>query len=1139
MEAILGGLDSALDDLVHIGAGALGELSPLARLKRASERCGREFIIGEDVGKIGMHFKTLPPTALVVQRVTPGSWADQNGLAKGDMFLEVDDIPIHEWTQQDFCDRMGSRPIKLFLAVGKHHDAAIRMQSQFRRLFAKRAVAERRKAKEIKSGTRLRCVPPIDDDEQTAYIYPSLNSETVVGKVKAGEKVFASGPATYVGIPDSQYGIFVVPIKPCFAYAESGAVELSYFVVDKAELQPRPSRSGLVGMGHTTLTCAEDVKLGMTLVAPPRQMEVAKLIPDSWAEKVGILVGDTFSEINHIPVFMLTPAEFNVEVKKRPLTLRLVSEAEWYSCLSIQCIVRMKMARSKKTLKALIRRCFSLFDNDKNNFLDSDEMVKILKMLGVQITADEWAVMFKEMCKDLKFGVDLSRGVSRKAFEQLLIDKDRRKFHVSQDQLRTALGMTKLGKRSSVGYQSTTLSGDRPRFPTLDNDMAMAKVASIRGEAQPRPDWPGPWRNVLHSYEMDMSKDGIQGEGTSSICRRGRHIGSGEIVAIKVYKTAKKGDAAELKTMLKKYRRQIDVLQELQQPFDPSKIPAELWSPALEKTKPSRLFMCLADYSKDRNGEPDVVEEDGLPYVITEIAQYSLKEFLVANQKNPDSCFVSKDNVRNITRATLRVMAGLHAKGLVHLDLKPENMMVFDGRLKLIDVDGCVRVGFKIKITDPSISFSPCYCAPEWATFVLQQDGPTIIADPCLDVWSTGCLVCELVTFVPILKRKYGYFVQKCKSHREAGFHFMEWLSRRELTVMPEDVEEFDEDLADLVGKSLLVTDTTERKTCAQCLTHPYVLEEAGEASGDKQDPHDRNDQRMMAGEALTKQLGVRRADGTNRNREDDTSTEKVHAGNLWKLNTGKDPRQPGEWLERDMWIAENGNLCYFSEKENTRKVIVNFSWLKDSEIEPLEGTAKEHALVIKTDARSEDGGQVFVFAAHSAEDLEEWLLQLRNATLDAMPSMGLGSNFVEDMKVLTVLNRRLSIENDSSNYEPIFKSNLRKVKKGGDRMLEEHWFGREVWLARNGSLVYWSHKDHKELVYFTAEDVTKAKVLFIPNDISFYPWTFQVCLFDGQDFIPAAEFSAETEAMRERWQTEFGKFLKKEEKEFQVIETF
>ncbi len=54
------------------------------------------------------------------------------------------------------------------------------------------------------------------------------------------------------------------------------------------------------------------------------------------------------------------------------------------------------------------------------------------------------------------------------------------------------------------------------------------------------------------------------------------------------------------------------------------------------------------------------------------------------------------------------VVAGLHAKGFIHLDLKPENLMLFDGMLKLIDVDGCVRIGTAISVSDSSLSFSPC-----------------------------------------------------------------------------------------------------------------------------------------------------------------------------------------------------------------------------------------------------------------------------------------------------------------------------------------------------------------------------------------------------------------------------------------------
>ena len=81
-------------------------------------------------------------------------------------------------------------------------------------------------------------------------------------------------------------------------------------------------------------------------------------------------------------------------------------------------------------------------------------------------------------------------------------------------------------------------------------------------------------------------------------------------------------------------------------------------------------------------------------------------------------------------------------------DLKPENLMMFNGRLKLIDVDGCVpidsevlrkpHVGWghvddgirrvsvaagscQVSINDSSISFSPCYCAPEWTRWAMNH----------------------------------------------------------------------------------------------------------------------------------------------------------------------------------------------------------------------------------------------------------------------------------------------------------------------------------------------------------------------------------------------------------------------------------
>merc|ERR1740139_1473973 len=106
---------------------------------------------------------------------------------------------------------------------------------------------------------------------------------------------------------------------------------------------------------------------------------------------------------------------------------------------------------------------------------------------------------------------------------------------------------------------------------------------------------------------------------------------------------------------------------------------------------------------------------------------------------------LSKEAVRDLSKRMVLAMAALHAKGFVHIDMKPENLMVFGGRLKVIDVDGCVRNGTRLSINDGSISFSPCYCSPEWARFMIKESEQTIVATPSLDVWSIGMLLCELI----------------------------------------------------------------------------------------------------------------------------------------------------------------------------------------------------------------------------------------------------------------------------------------------------------------------------------------------------------------------------------------------------------
>merc|ERR1712166_653390 len=183
----------------------------------------------------------------------------------------------------------------------------------------------------------------------------------------------------------------------------------------------------------------------------------------------------------------------------------------------------------------------------------------------------------------------------------------------------------------------------------------------------------------------------------------------------------------------------------------------------------------------------------------------------MGTKRRQDSAPPSKETVRSMASAILLVMAGLHAKGFVHLDVKPENLMV---------VDGCVEIGTQLSLDDPSISFSPVYCAPEWASFVLGDGKGHLQVTPGLDAWSVGCTICELVTLEAIMRDKYCTVARRQRSGTAV---FMEWLQGLEESPLPQKVMQFDTELVKLMTDSLLVCNKSDRSTCAQSLKSPYL----------------------------------------------------------------------------------------------------------------------------------------------------------------------------------------------------------------------------------------------------------------------------------------------------------------------------
>ncbi|CAK9033041.1 unnamed protein product [Durusdinium trenchii] len=483
--------------------------------------------------------------------------------------------------------------------------------------------------------------------------------------------------------------------------------------------------------------------------------------------------------------------------------------------------------------------------------------------------------------------------------------------------------------------------------------------------------------------------------------------------------------------------------------------------------------------------------------------------FALKREKNKP---LSRESIKACARAIILVVAGLHAKGLVHLDLKPENLMMFNGRLKLIDVDGCVPIDSEVSINDSSISFSPCYCAPEWARFLIDEAENKIIARPHLDVWSIGITLCELVTLDAILKPMYGNFLRNGHSHREAGFLFMDWLGHITRAPVPKSIERFDKDFHKLIVEGLLVCDHLKRKSLAQCLSDPYIYESSASATH----------QELHEGEKVQRQ---------HRHRFEDTSSKApLYKGTLFKLNTDGNADEPAHWLKRDMWVACDGSLCYFSIKENKRLVLldgVKLAGAKDDH---------EQDICMCFSAESEAEYQLLDpegLTKRCGCDTRKWRSLLSQATnLDgAMQTIRLGGVVADELKQfrLAVKNRRMKVGEDTKDgrnvrgpagdqFAPVFKAKLWKVKAEGDRKKAEDWFEREMWIAKNGSLVYWSKKEDRELVYYTADDIANAKFIFLEKDDATHPWAFQVQLApnSGVEFAPG-EFAAESEALRDR----------------------
>jgi len=70
-----------------------------------------EVIAGDDVTKIGLGFRSMPPDPLIIKKVVPGDWAESAGVLPGDAILELSGTLVGNMNQDSFKEMMKMRPL--------------------------------------------------------------------------------------------------------------------------------------------------------------------------------------------------------------------------------------------------------------------------------------------------------------------------------------------------------------------------------------------------------------------------------------------------------------------------------------------------------------------------------------------------------------------------------------------------------------------------------------------------------------------------------------------------------------------------------------------------------------------------------------------------------------------------------------------------------------------------------------------------------------------------------------------------------------------------------------------------------------------------------------------------------------------
>jgi serine/threonine protein kinase len=139
----------------------------------------------------------------------------------------------------------------------------------------------------------------------------------------------------------------------------------------------------------------------------------------------------------------------------------------------------------------------------------------------------------------------------------------------------------------------------------------------------------------------------------------------------------------------------------------------------------------------------DTAEERGIVYLLLELCQYDL----LRHMGMQPSGRLTEVDARRWTRQLLLGLRDLHSFGIIHRDVKPENLLCArDGKLKIADFGWCCNL---VSSGTTSMAGTFHYMSPEVFEGEVSQTEAT-------DVWSTGMTLYQLLTGKNLLNADIG-----------------------------------------------------------------------------------------------------------------------------------------------------------------------------------------------------------------------------------------------------------------------------------------------------------------------------------------------------------------------------------------------